>query len=518
MLTCCQLHSPIKKLLNKIENSIHTYINYHKIHAMATRFSGVGDTLVENPKTQDIDNVGEDESQDEDLIRQLICKTVNLKQFIEDKNNKPREAIHELEQRLNNLTLALHCQNTPIENVLDRYTETLCTAQKKTSLESSLLQDIPILNGQDSSQLEDWLMDIETASELTNESRTKLAQAKLRGLVRTLITKALIAQKSWDEIKDSLHLKISNADIHTSISQFMDIQQTDKESLATYVHRFKWEANRCKFNNDAATIRIFLKGLKNAHTMATKVYEKGPQTLSEAIREVEKLQAAQQITSSLLPTSSVNTMSSDNDRCFQCQEVSHMACYCPHIWCYNCDNYRHVAMDCPDKIPPSGMPACHRTDTNDRSRRSSSRHHSHTRRSCHNHRDRSRFSRSRSRPHNHNYRSSSCQDPCRSHSRSFNRSSHHNFSHDRSSSSYHCHCDTPHHRPSSHRNTSQDDSRSQHRSGKHHHKSDRGSSSTSWAPSWKHKDRRHKQVRIDDPPLEYYSSDNNDNNSNGDLN
>ena len=58
----------------------------------------------------------------------------------------------------------------------------------------------------------------------------------------------------------------------------MDIQQTDKESLATYVHRFKQEASRCKFNNDAATIRIFLKGLKNAHTIATKVYEKGSQT------------------------------------------------------------------------------------------------------------------------------------------------------------------------------------------------------------------------------------------------
>ena len=214
--------------------------------------------------------------------------------------------------------------------------------------------------------------------------------------MRTLITKALIAQKSWEEIKDSLHLKISNVDIHTSISQFMDIQQTDKESLATYVHRFKQEANRCKFNNDAATIRIFLKGLKNAHTIAIKVYEKGPQTLSEAIKEVEKLQAAQQITSSLLPTSSVNTMSSNNDRCFQCQEVSHMALYCPHIRCYNCDNYRHVAMDCPDKILPSGTPAHCRTDTNNRSRRSSSRHPSHTRHSHHEHRDRSRFSHSQS--------------------------------------------------------------------------------------------------------------------------
>ena len=128
--------------------------------------------------------------------------------------------------------------DVPIENVLDRYPETLCTAKKKTSLESSLLQDIPTLNGQDSSQL--WLMDIETASELTGESRTKLAQAKSKGLVRNLISEALTVQKNWEEIRDSLCLKISNADIHTSISHFMDIQQTDRESLAMYVHRFKW--------------------------------------------------------------------------------------------------------------------------------------------------------------------------------------------------------------------------------------------------------------------------------------
>ena len=40
-----------------------------------------------------------------------------------------------------------------------------------------------------------WLTDIETASELTGKSRTKLAQAKSRGLVRTLITKVIIAQR-----------------------------------------------------------------------------------------------------------------------------------------------------------------------------------------------------------------------------------------------------------------------------------------------------------------------------------
>ena len=344
-------------------------------------------------------------------------------------------------------------------------------------------------------------MDIKTASELTGESRTKLAQAKLRGLVRTLISEALTAQKNWEEIKDSLHLKISNADIHTSISQFMDIQQTDKESLATYVHRFKWEASRCKFNNDAVTIRIFLKGLKNAHTIGTKVYEKGPQTLMEAIKEVEKLQATQQLTSTLLP-SLVNTISSDNDRCFQCQEVGYMACYCPHIWCYDCDNYGHVAMDCPDKIPPSGTLACRRTDTNNRHERSSSRCLSHSRCSHHGYKVRSRFSRSSSHPRNHRYMSSSCQDPCRIHSRSFHRSSCHSISCHRSSSSY-CHClNTPHRRPSYHRNVSRDDSRSRHKSRKQHYRLAQGSSSTSQAPSWKHQDKRHKQVTIDDPPSE----------------
>ena len=227
MLTCRCLHtrSPIKRLFSKLENSIQTYINYHKTHAMATHFSGVGDTSVENPETQDVDNASEDESQNENIIQNLLSKTAHLRQLVEDRDNEPREAIHDLEQRLNRLTLTLHHLDIPIENVLDRYTKTLCTAQKKTSLESSL-QDMPILNGQDSSQLEDWLMDIETASELTGESRTKLAQAKSRGLVRTIISEALVAQKSWEEIKDSLLLKISNADIHTSISHFMDIRQT----------------------------------------------------------------------------------------------------------------------------------------------------------------------------------------------------------------------------------------------------------------------------------------------------
>ena len=101
-----------------------------------------------------------------------------------------------------------------------------------------------------------------------------------------------------------------------AISCFMQIQQKEKESLAAYIHHFKREVSRCKFNNDAATIRIFIKGLKNSHTLVTRAYEKGPQSLADAIREVEKLQAPHQLTSTLLPSSSVTTMSINDDKCF----------------------------------------------------------------------------------------------------------------------------------------------------------------------------------------------------------
>ena len=67
-------------------------------------------------------------------------------------------------------------------------------------------------------QLEDWLVDIETAAHLTDKSRTKLAQAKSKGLTCTLITEAITLGKNWEEIRDLLCLKICNSDIHNSIN------------------------------------------------------------------------------------------------------------------------------------------------------------------------------------------------------------------------------------------------------------------------------------------------------------
>ena len=67
------------------------------------------------------------------------------------------DVIHNLEHKLSQLAIALHTPTPaePFGEVLSKYANTLCNAQKKTALESSLLWDITVLDGNDSSQLED---------------------------------------------------------------------------------------------------------------------------------------------------------------------------------------------------------------------------------------------------------------------------------------------------------------------------------------------------------------------------
>ena len=74
-------HSPIKKLFHKLGNSYQTYVKFHKTHAMATRYGGIGDTSVNNPESPDMDSDSQDNYQEDvhDLEHIELNPPVKLK-------------------------------------------------------------------------------------------------------------------------------------------------------------------------------------------------------------------------------------------------------------------------------------------------------------------------------------------------------------------------------------------------------------------------------------------------------
>ena len=151
------------------------------------------DTNIPNNYQEDIDDFENVEHENHMQLRELTNIVDHLQHKVEATKNQPTEAIHHLECELHRLTHAL-CPSAlpePLDEVLQQYTKTLCTAQKKTTFVNTPFQDITIFNGNDSSQLEDWLIDIETTANLTSDSRTKLVQAKSKGLINTLISEAV---------------------------------------------------------------------------------------------------------------------------------------------------------------------------------------------------------------------------------------------------------------------------------------------------------------------------------------
>ena len=67
---------PIKRLFHKLENSIQTYISYHKTHVMATHYGGIGDTSMEDPEAQDLDM----------LVRMIFKMKILFKIYFEKQN------------------------------------------------------------------------------------------------------------------------------------------------------------------------------------------------------------------------------------------------------------------------------------------------------------------------------------------------------------------------------------------------------------------------------------------------
>ena len=103
---------------------------------------------MDNPESHDMDSDSQDNYQ-EDVndqehielnppvaLKHLTCEMEQLRQTVEDKDNDPMDAIKHLEQKLNQLAITLCPSTEPIGEVLNKYTDTVCNAQKKMSLEN----------------------------------------------------------------------------------------------------------------------------------------------------------------------------------------------------------------------------------------------------------------------------------------------------------------------------------------------------------------------------------------------
>ena len=160
----------------------------------------------------------------------------------------PMTELMQLTDKLQHLTMMLqphpmHQPNEePVHKTMQAYMDTLHAIQRESNLTMTKLQDIPTFDEQDSSNLGDWFMDIETTMDILTKSCTSLTQTKSHGLTCTLICWALQAGKCWDEIKGILRLKFCKANIHAYTSCSMEIQQKDNETLPAYVHCFKTAA------------------------------------------------------------------------------------------------------------------------------------------------------------------------------------------------------------------------------------------------------------------------------------
>ena len=81
---------------------------------------------------------------------------------------------------------------------------------------------------------------------------------------------------------------IYNANIHTYTLHIIEIQQKDNKTIADYIIALKTAAKWYPFDNDTVAIPIFVRELWDVHTIAPKIDEKDPQTLTEVIKLVEK--------------------------------------------------------------------------------------------------------------------------------------------------------------------------------------------------------------------------------------
>ena len=145
----------------------------------------------------------------QDRLTALSREINDVHQSVAAEEGQPVETLDHIQHELQNLSLAIHQPQPPAPaeppgEVIQQFTDTLCSMQKQSNLTNSSLQDIPVFNDHDSTKLEDWFTDIETAADLPSKSRARLAKVKTWGLNHILVTEAITSNKSWDDIEDLL--------------------------------------------------------------------------------------------------------------------------------------------------------------------------------------------------------------------------------------------------------------------------------------------------------------------------
>ena len=147
---------------------------------MATHHGSSGQPLHRDANTngkETDDNYHHEDTGDFDPIGQNDTNLANLTQElddlchrVQDGEGQPAEVLHHIEQELQRLIIALHpsAPPEPLNDALRHYMDTTCSAQRQTNLTNTVLQNIIIFTGNDATQLEDWLLDVETAADLAN--------------------------------------------------------------------------------------------------------------------------------------------------------------------------------------------------------------------------------------------------------------------------------------------------------------------------------------------------------------
>ena len=207
-------HSPLKTVFGKIGDTYQAYCHTYKTHTMASHHGGSGqhldrdinahettDTEIEQAQEFHHVNTNDFKASYPNNPARLTAITRELDDLweVQTGEGQPSEALNCIECKLQRLSISLHpsAPPDPLKDMLKHYTDTLCSAQKQTNFATSLQHDVLMFTGHDPTLLEDWLTDIETVTDLTLASRTKLSQVKSKGLTCMLITEAISSRKPW---------------------------------------------------------------------------------------------------------------------------------------------------------------------------------------------------------------------------------------------------------------------------------------------------------------------------------